>query len=77
MLGANGKYSWIKSTSATSWTTGTAQYGKKYTYKVFAVNDSNKSADSNFSSAFSATNNKKLQTPSAKETVRLNYHGER
>ena len=72
MLGANGKYSWIKSTSATSWTTGTAQYGKKYTYKVFAVNDSNKSADSNFSSAFSATNNKKLQTPSLKVAVNKN-----
>ena len=72
MLGADGKYSWIKSTSATSWTTGTAQYGKKYTYKVFAVNDSNKSANSSFSSAFSATNNKKLQSPSAKVTVNAN-----
>lgn len=72
MLGANGKYSWIKSTSATSWTTGVAQYGKKYTYKVFAVNDSNRAADSNFSSGFSATNNKKLQTPSLKATVNRN-----
>ena len=72
MLGADGKYSWIKSTSATSWTTGTAQYGKKYTYKVFAVNDNNKSVASNFSSAFSATNNKKLQTPSLKVAVNKN-----
>ncbi len=73
MLGANGKYSWIKSTNATSWTTGTAQYGKKYTYKVFAVNDYNTSANSAFSKPFSATNNKKLQTPSAK--VRVNNNG--
>ena len=72
MLGADGKYSWIKSTNATSWTTGTAQYGKKYTYKVFAVNDNNKSVASNFSSAFSATNNKKLQTPSLKVAVNKN-----
>ena len=68
----NGKYKWIKSTSAVSWTTGTAQYGKKYTYKVFAVNDNNKTADSNFSSPFSATNNKKLQTPSLKVAVNKN-----
>ncbi|MCI9642855.1 MAG: hypothetical protein HFJ98_08800 [Eubacterium sp.] len=68
----NGKYKWIKSTSAVSWTTGTAQYGKKYTYKVFAVNDNNKTTDSNFSSAFSATNNKKLQTPSLKVAVNKN-----
>ncbi len=72
MLEANGKYKWIKSTNATSWTTGTAQYGKKYTYKVFAVNDNNKTADSNFSSPFSATNNKKLQTPSLKVAVNKN-----
>ena len=81
MLEANGKYKWIKSTNATSWTTGTAQYGKKYTYKVFAVNDNNKTADSNFSSPFSATNNKKLQTPSLKVAVNKtevsNFHGER
>ncbi len=62
---------WIKSTSATSWTTGTAQYGKKYTYKVFAVND-NTSAKSEFSSAVSATNNKKLETPSLKVAVNKN-----
>ena len=67
----NGKYKWIKSTSATSWTTGTAQYGKKYTYKVFAVND-NTSAKSEFSSAVSATNNKKLQATTAKVTVNAN-----
>ena len=67
----NGKYKWIKSTSATSWTTGTAQYGKKYTYKVFAVND-NTSVKSEFSSAVSATNNKKLQATTAKVTVNAN-----
>ena len=71
MLESNGKYKWIKSTSATSWTTGTAQYGKKYTYKVFAVND-NTSAKSAFSSAVSATNNKKLQSTTAKVTVNAN-----
>ena len=71
MLESNGKYKWIKSTSATSWTTGTAQYGKKYTYKVFAVND-NTSAKSEFSSAVSATNNKKLQTPALKVAVNKN-----
>ncbi len=71
MLESNGKYKWIKSTSATSWTTGTAQYGKKYTYKVFAVND-NTSAKSEFSSAVSATNNKKLQATTAKVTVNAN-----
>ena len=71
MLESNGKYKWIKSTSATSWTTGTAQYGKKYTYKVFAVND-NTSVKSEFSSAVSATNNKKLQATTAKVTVNAN-----
>ncbi len=71
MLESNGKYKWIKSTSATSWTAGTAQYGKKYTYKVFAVND-NTSVKSEFSSAVSATNNKKLQATTAKVTVNAN-----
>ena len=71
MLESNGKYKWIKSTSATNWTTGVAQYGKKYTYKVFAVDD-NTSAKSAFSSAVSATNKKKLQAPTAKVTVNSN-----
>jgi len=55
MLGANGKYSLIKSTSSTYWTTAVAQYGKEYTYKVIAVDDYNTSANSAFSKPFSVT----------------------
>ena len=64
-------YKWIKSTSATSWTTGTAQYGKKYTYKIIAVND-NSAVKSAYSNAVSVTNNKKLQSTTAKVTVNAN-----
>ena len=63
MKNANGKYTWIKTVTGTSWTTGTAQYGKAYSYKVWAVGSSN-SITSEYSSAVNVTNDKKLQTPS-------------
>ena len=71
MLQDNGTYKWIKSTAETSWSTGVAQYGKKYTYKVFAVDDKT-SMKSPYSKAVSATNNKKLQSTTAKVTVNSN-----
>ena len=68
---ANGKYNWIKTVTTTSWTTGVAQYGKTYSYKVWAVGKTD-SITSDFSNAVTAVNNKKLQTPSLKATVNSN-----
>ncbi|MDE6110296.1 MAG: hypothetical protein K2F65_00115, partial [Eubacterium sp.] len=68
---ANGSYKWMKTVTGTSFTTPTAQYGKQYSYKVFAANN-NKSANSAFSSALNAKNTKKLITPSLKATVNKN-----
>ncbi|MDE6722747.1 MAG: hypothetical protein K2J55_00945, partial [Eubacterium sp.] len=68
---ANGTYSWVKTVTGTSWTTGTAQYGRTYTYKVLAVGNTSSIA-SEYSNAVNVTNNKKLQTPTLKATVNSN-----
>ncbi|MDE6110315.1 MAG: hypothetical protein K2F65_00210 [Eubacterium sp.] len=65
-------YKLLGSTTATSKTTGVATYGKKYSYKVRAVTSKNSSATSNYSNVVSATNTKKLQTPTAKVVVNTN-----
>ncbi|MDE5671366.1 MAG: leucine-rich repeat protein, partial [Eubacterium sp.] len=62
-------YKLLRTVTGTSTTTGTAPYGKKYSYKVRAVNSKNSAITSAFSSAVTATNNKKLQTPTMKVTV--------
>ena len=68
---ANGKYNWIATVTGTSYTTGIAQYGKTYSYKVLAVG-SISSITSDYSNAVTAVNNKKLQTPSLKAAVNSN-----
>ena len=60
---ANGKYTWVTTVTGTSWTTGTAQYGRTYNYKVLAVGSTG-SITSEYSNAVNVTNKKKLQTPS-------------
>ena len=70
---ANGTYTWVKTVTGTSWTTGTAQYGRTYNYKVLAVGNTS-SVVSEFSNAVNVTNNKKLQTPSGVKAV-VNKNG--
>ncbi len=65
-------YKLLRTVTGTSTTTGTAPYGKKYSYKVRAVNSKNSTITSAFSSAVTVTNNKKLQTPTLKATVNAN-----
>ncbi len=69
---ANGSYKLMKTTTATSFTTAFATYGKQYSYKMRAVTSKNKSAASAYSSVVNAKNTKKLQTPSLKVAVNKN-----
>lgn len=68
----NGSYNLMKITDALSFTTAMGAYGYKYSYKMRAVSSKNSSLTSAYSSVVSATNNKKLQTPSMKVTVNAN-----
>ncbi len=65
---ADGSYKVMKTTGAESFTTAIAEYGKKYSYKMKALNSDNASAVSDFSNTVSAVNNYKLQTPALKVT---------
>lgn len=65
-------YKFLYSTTATSFTTAVAARGKTYNYKVRAVTNKSSLATSDFSNVVSATNNTKLQTPTAKVTVNAN-----
>ena len=69
---SDGSYKLMKTTTATSFTTAVAAYGKQYSYKVCAVNNANSAATSDFSNTVNATNNKKLATPTLKATVNAN-----
>ncbi|MDE6110430.1 MAG: hypothetical protein K2F65_00805, partial [Eubacterium sp.] len=71
---ADGSYKLMKTTAATSFTTAVAAYGKQYSYKIRAVRavDKQHSYVSDYSSAVSAANKKKLQTPTMKATVNSN-----
>ena len=69
---ADGSYKLLKTVTGTSYTSGFAQYGKQYSYKVRAVTSKNSSATSNFSSVVNAKNTKKLGTPTMKATVNKN-----
>ena len=68
----DGSYKLLKTVTGTSYTSGFAQYGKQYSYKVRAVTSKNSSATSNFSSVVNAKNMKKLGTPTMKATVNKN-----
>ncbi len=65
-------YQLLRTVAGTSTTTGTAHYGKKYSYKVRAVNSKNSAITSAFSSVVTAINNKKLVTPTLKATINAN-----
>ena len=69
---ADGSYKLLKTVTGTSYTSGFAQYGKQYSYKVRAVTSKNSSATSNFSSVVNAKNTNKLGTPTMKATVNKN-----
>ena len=68
----NGSYKLMKTTTATSFTTAFATYGKQFSYKMRAVNSKNSSATSAYSAVVNAKNTKKLQTPAMKVTVNTN-----
>lgn len=71
---ADGSYKLMKTTTGTSYTTIVAAYGRQYNYKIRAVRtvDSKHSYISDYSSVVSATNKKKLQTPTMKAAVNSN-----
>ena len=69
--GDSSSFSLMKTTTATSYTTVVATYGKQYTYKVRAV-DSKKKVYSEFSNTVSAVNDKKMATPKMNATVNAN-----
>ncbi len=66
---ADGSYKLMKTTTATSFTTAFATYGKQYSYKMRAVKGNAKSA---YSAVVNAKNTKKLQATTAKVTVNAN-----
>ena len=66
---ADGSYKLMKTTTATSFTTAFATYGKQYSYKMRAVKGNTKSA---YSKVVNAKNTKKLQTPTLKVAVNAN-----
>ena len=71
---ADGSYRLLKTVAANSTTIGGAVYGKEYTYKIKAINSKNTALNSDFSNIVSATNNKKLQTPSL-NSIKVNNNG--
>ena len=66
---ADGSYKLMKTTTATSFTTAFATYGKQFSYKMRAVKGNTKSA---YSNVVNAKNTKKLQSPKAKVTINSN-----
>ncbi|MDE5670152.1 MAG: hypothetical protein K2I14_01630, partial [Eubacterium sp.] len=69
---ADGSYKLMKTTTATSFTTAFATYGKQFSYKMRAVSSKNKSIASAYSAVVNAKNTKKLATPTLKATVNKN-----
>lgn len=69
---ANGSYKVMKTTSDTSFVTAIAPYGKSYSYKMKAVNNSDSSYNSKFSNIVSIVNDVKLQKPAIKITANTN-----
>ncbi len=68
LLGSNGKYSLMKTTTATSFTTAVATYGREYAYKVRAI-DSKNNVYSEFSNVITGVNKKKMSTPTLKSII--------
>ena len=62
----------MKTTSANSFTTAVAAYGKDYAYKMRAVTSKNVDAASAYSAVVGAVNKVALQTPSLKTAVNSN-----
>ena len=60
----------MKTTTATSFTTAFATYGKQYSYKMRAVKGNTKSA---YSNVVNAKNTKKLQATTAKVTINCKW----
>ena len=76
---ADGSYKLMKTTTATSFTTAFATYGKQFSYKMRAVKGNTKSA---YSNVVNAKNTKKasdtvLKGSRKQEMVHSNYRGER
>ena len=69
---ADGSYKLMKTTSANSFTTAVAAYGKDYAYKMRAVTSKNVDAASAYSAVVGAVNKVALQTPSLKTAVNSN-----
>ena len=69
---ADGSYKVMKTTGDKSFTTAIGAYGKKYSYKMKAVNSKNSSLNSAFSAEVQAVNDTILQTPALKVTVNAN-----
>ncbi|MDE5604750.1 MAG: C40 family peptidase [Eubacterium sp.] len=71
---ADGSYKLLKTTTACSYLSSVAVYGKSYTYAVRALRtiDSKNSFVSNYSSAVKVVNNKRLQMPTLKAKVNAN-----
>ena len=67
-------YKLLRTVTGTSTTTETAHYGKKYAYKVRAINSKDSSVTSAFSAVVTATNTKKLVTPKAAQ-AKVNANG--
>ncbi len=68
LLGSNGKYNLMKTTTATSFTTAVATYGREYAYKVRAI-DSKNNVYSEFSNVITGVNKKKMSTPTLKSII--------
>lgn len=68
----DGSYRLLRTVATNSTTIGGAVYGKVYTYKVRALNSNNASIISDYSSAVSAVNNIRLQTPVPKAVINKN-----
>ncbi len=66
---ANGSYKLMKTTTANSFTTAVAAFGKQYSYKMKAVRQNLSSA---YSAAVSQKNSIRLQAPSLKVSVNAN-----
>lgn len=71
---ANGSYKRMKTTSANSFTTAVAAYGKKYYYKAKSLSGKNSRITSALGAAANAVNNKKLTAPTGVKAV-VNKNG--
>lgn len=71
---ANGSYKRMKTTSATSFTTAVAAYGRQYYYKAKSLSSKNSRITSALSTAVGSVNKKKLTAPTGVRAV-VNKNG--